>query len=111
MKRLGFDLSQLGVEPLNTKPRAPDCPGARLRISREEYDTISRGGERFQTRREDIPFNALGDARILCSQPVAQLPKTSSGNMQFYGLCHSCSGLEVDNRENLRARAKAKGNT
>lgn len=107
MKRIGVDLAGLDAPPIQAA--APDCPGARLRITRAEYDALAAGGERFGSKRQDIPYDALGDARILCGDACPQIPKTTSNAVQYYGLCHSCSGLEADNRQTLRSRAQTRG--
>lgn len=113
MKSLGIDFAKLLEHANNPNPPeiVPTCPGAKLRILRSDYDNLAQRGEVFATSRNDIPFDGLGDARIRCDQEVAKLPKTAAGHAQYYGLCHSCSGLEADNRRILRERAKAKGNT
>jgi hypothetical protein len=107
MKRLGIDLGTLTDQPVPLTD-APDCPGAALRVSRDMVAELERGGERFLPAKEPVPFNAMGNARVRCSNRVAQLPKTASGAVQFYGLCHSCSALEADNRAALRERARPK---
>lgn len=106
--RLGVDIGALDTERL-PDPLVPECPGAKLRLTRHDFDTYVQGGEYFETERKDIPFDGYGDARVRCEQPVAQLPKTMSMSPQYYGLCTSCSGLEVRNRQELRDRAKARG--
>lgn len=111
MKNLGVDIAKLiemANDPLHDAV-VPSCPGARLRLTRGDYDNLSSRGERFASRRDDIPFDAMGDARVFCDREVGTLPRTASGNTQYYGLCHSCSGLEADNRRILRERAKLKG--
>ena len=108
VSRLGIDLGTLGAERLPA-PWVPDCPGARLRLTRADYDAYTAGGELFETPRKEVPYDAYGDARVRCGQPVGQIPKTSSGAALYYGLCHSCSGLELRNRQDLSERAKAQG--
>jgi hypothetical protein len=108
MARLGIDLGVLEARRL-PDPRVPDCPGAMLRLTRHDYDSYVQGGELFETARKDIPFDAYGSARVRCSQFVAEIPRTSGGHKLFYGLCHSCSGLELRNRQDLSERAKARG--
>jgi hypothetical protein len=108
MKPLGIDLAKLGAEaPALATP--PDCPGARLRVTRHDYDQLVEGQERFMTKRQDVPYDGYGDARIWCTGTVAQIPKTVTGGALYYGLCLSCSGLEADNRAMLRERARIKG--
>lgn len=108
MKPLGIDLRRLSADAPSA-PTTPDCPGARLRLTRSDYDRLSDGGERFASKRQDIPVDGYGDARVLCTNHVARIPSTASGATQHYGLCHSCSGLEADNRMTLRERARVKG--
>jgi hypothetical protein len=106
-----MDLAQLREQspgPTALAPIAPPCPGASLRLDRDQYRAMRQGGETFRPTgpgEDPIPVDALGNVRVSCSQPVAQLPKTASGNVQYYGLCHSCSGLEVENRRWLRSRS------
>lgn len=109
MKPIGIDLAKLIAGEALPPDLVPDCPGARLRVLRSDYDKLTQGGERIRTPRQDIPAEAYGDARIACGNPVAELANTASGARQFYGLCHSCSGLEADNRATLRERAALKG--
>lgn len=111
MKHIGIDLGSLENEPapLTKGPVVPSCPGARLRVTRADYDDLSRRGERFASKRDEIPYDGMGDARVLCTDFVAEIPKTCTGNTLFYGLCHSCSGIEADNRRILRERTKTKG--
>lgn len=109
LSRLGVDLGTLDAKQL-PNPSAPDCPGARIRVTKYDYDTMVAGGERFvQDARTKIPHDGYGDARVRCDQPVEQLAKTASRDVQYYGLCHSCSAVELRNREDLRERAKTKG--
>jgi hypothetical protein len=108
MKPLGVDLGVVEASRLEADP-TPDCPGAKLRISRAEYDALAQAGERFTSARQDIPYDGLGDARVACTAKVARLVKTASNAVQYYGLCHSCSGLEADNRHSLRSRAQSRG--
>ena len=108
MKTLAVQLgAQDGSVPAQ-QSAIPDCPGARLRISRAEFDALVTGGERFTSNRQDIPYDGLGDARVACSAKVEQIPKSTSNDVLFYGLCHSCSGLEADNRHSLRLRVQAR---
>lgn len=109
MKPIGIDLAALIKGQPLPADFVPPCPGARLRILRADYDDMVQGGDRFVSRREDIPYNAYGDARVYCVADVAELPTTAAKTRQFYGLCHSCSGLEADNRSKLRAREALKG--
>jgi hypothetical protein len=105
MKRLGIDLGTLDAPPA-LPTTAPNCPGGLVRVTRHDFDEYVRGGERFITPRQDIPFDAYGSARIWCQNQVAEIPKTSAGAKTYYGLCTSCSGAELKNRTELRARAK-----
>lgn len=109
LSRLGVDLGTLDAAKL-PDPTVPDCPGARVRVTRYDFDALVSGGERFvPDTRTKIPFDGYGDARVRCDQPVERLPKTASRNVQYYGLCHSCSALEQRNREDLAERARVKG--
>jgi hypothetical protein len=108
VKSLGMDLGKLAADA-PALSGAPDCPGARLRVTRSDYETLRQGGEWFVTKHQEIPVDGYGDARVACRNQVATLPKTAAGHEQYYGLCHSCSGLEADNRQTLRERAKVRG--
>ena len=106
MRRIGIDLGVL--EPGKPLPyRVPDCPGALLRVNRDEFDEYAKGGEQFVTPRRDIPFDARGDARVMCRNEVMRAPNPR-GVMVEYGLCRSCSELEKRHRDVLRALARAK---
>jgi hypothetical protein len=109
MRPVGIDLAKLIAGEKLPDDFEPDCPGARLRVTRQDYDDLVRGGEHFQTARQDMPFDGYGDARVRCSMQVAPMVNTASKSRLHYGLCHSCSGLEADNRANLRERAKVRG--
>ncbi len=108
MKRLGIDLGTLD----NAKaPRleASACPGALVRVTRYDYDEMTSGGERFQSARQDVPFDGYGSARVLCGgTDVEKVPKTAAGYPMWLGLCTSCSRVESKNRSDLRTREKAK---
>lgn len=101
MKRLGVDLA--AVEAPKLQQRVSDCPGAKLRISREDYSQLERGGERFVSPRNAIPVDGLGDARVFCEREVMTKLGCAKSLVEF-GLCASCSALEVDNRASLRER-------
>lgn len=105
--RLGVDLGNIGEQPV--AERIPECPGARLRVTRHDFDALVQGGELFETARQDVKSDGYSDARVRCSQPVGQMPMTASRSVLFYGLCHSCSALEAQNRFDLRERARIKG--
>lgn len=87
----------------------PQCPGARLRVTKQDFDDLVRGHEVFVTQRSELPSNGYGDARVRCTQLVLVIPSTAAKHRQYYGLCSSCSGLELDNRETLRQRHEARG--
>lgn len=107
MARLGIDLGVIdATKPPD--PRTPDCPGALVRVTRFDFDEYVKGGEIFQTPRSEVPVDGYGSARIRCDRLVTELPKTSAGHRQFYGLCTSCSALEVRNRSDLRERDRVR---
>ncbi len=105
MKRLGIDLGVLEKGAAPSRPLVPQCPGANVRVTRDGYDTMAHGGERFSTARNDIPFNDWGMARVMCSNEIERSPNPH-GTMVEYGLCRSCSRQERENREMLRTRPK-----
>lgn len=107
MKPLGIDLGTLADDAPRVTHRSA-CPGAKLRVSRADFDQLRQGGELFETARQDIPFDGLGDARVRCGNEVAS-KLGCAGYIVEYGLCASCSSLEVDNRQMLKLRAGAKG--
>lgn len=107
LTRIGIDLGVLDAKKV-VAPMVPNCPGARVRITRYDFDTFVQGGERFVSARQDIPHDGYGDGRIRCDQPVGKLPKTASNDVLYYGLCFSCAALEVRNRDDLRERARVK---
>lgn len=107
LNRIGVDLGTLDAQKL-PDPKVPDCPGAMLRLTRHDFDALAGGGEYFLTKRADIPVDGYGSVRVRCDQQVAQLPKTASRTVLYYGLCHSCSGLEAQNREDLCERQRVK---
>lgn len=82
-----------------------DCPGALLVINRHEYDELSRSGEVFRTKRQELPVDARGDARVVCSGQV--MTKAGlAGDLVLYALCASCASLESNCRQEARARAE-----
>ncbi len=103
MRPLGIDLGVIGSPIATIGP--PSCPGASLRLNRDEMYEYEKGGEKFVTPRNELPFDARGDARVRCSGLVEQVMKPTHGT-QYYGLCSSCSGLETRHRAALRELAK-----
>lgn len=108
MKPLGIDLAGIASDAPPSLDGTPACPGASLRLDRAMLAELRRGGEHFKPGGEEIPYSGLGTIRVACVNPVAELPQTAAGYKQFYGLCHSCSGLEASNRQWLRVRAGSK---
>ena len=106
MRRIGVDLGAIDAPPIG--PSVSECPGALLRLSRDEYREYERGGERFLTPCRDVPFDARGDVRLMCSNQVMS-QRGCSGHIIEYGLCASCSGLEARHREALRTLKKMDG--
>ena len=107
MKRLGVDLGAMDAKYM-APTSAPDCGGGLLRVTRYDYDQWTENGERFETKRHELPATGYGSARIRCGNQVGELPKTASGFVQFYGLCHSCSAAEAKNRAELADRARVR---
>jgi hypothetical protein len=107
VKRIGIDLDGLGAGAGLPPPGPPPCPGASLRVDRAMLAEHRREGEFFVPGNDQVPYGELGTVRVSCRNDVDKLPKTSSGNAQYYGLCHSCSGLEVSNRQWLAKRVAA----
>lgn len=87
------------------------CPGASIRITREDMREMQRQGERFTTDTR-IPGSGYGSARVHCTnlvEPIRPEPPQPGRPQQphmvgHYGLCSSCHGLEESNRGTLRAR-------
>ena len=99
----GIDLSALNGAPLGSRP-TPECPGARLRITREDAKEMVRAWETFRTDGTKLPAEGYGDARVWCSGLVEIGPKGVSGEPVMYGLCASCQRAEEFNRQMLRER-------
>ena len=69
---MGVDLSALDGKPLGQRP-TPGCPGARMRVTRKDFDALVEAGERFQNEtiaRKFIPTDGYGDARVYCTDLV-----------------------------------------
>lgn len=89
--------------------RMRHCPGALLRLTREDYAAMRRGGEVFSTSVHDLPASGRGDARVLCHQDVAEIRvpqyKRPDGRTVYAvydaALCRSCAELERINRSSL----------
>jgi hypothetical protein len=107
---VGVDLRALDGKPLGQRP-TPVCPGARMRVTRKDYDAMRQAGERFRHEdqtRKNIPVDGYGDARVYCTNLVEIGEKGCTGEPIEYGLCASCSRTEQDNRLTLREREKAR---
>lgn len=96
---------------MNASDTLSRCPGASIRITRDDMREMQRDGERFTTDTR-IPATGYGTARVHCTGVLEQVPaeQTEPGRpkaahfVTYYGLCSSCSGLEERNRAALRAR-------
>ncbi len=99
--------------------RQRHCPGACLRISREDYLAMKREGYVFTTSSQDIRQDGLSDARTLCHDDVAEI-RVAAGKehgvengrtvfaMYDAGLCAGCAALERNNRADLTGRLAAR---
>lgn len=99
----GLDLTALNGAPLGSRP-TPECPGARLRITREDARELIRAGEVFRSEGTKIPVDGYGDARVRCDGLVEIGPAGVTGIPVEYGLCTSCQRAEEYNRRMLRER-------
>lgn len=107
-KRLGIDLGRLTDGREMDAPFVhPVCPGAKLYITRHDLESLVRGGEQFIQAETNIPpaGAGYGHARVRCGLPV-QAELGAAGHAFYYGLCHSCSVSERNNRRDLRAAQK-----
>lgn len=106
MKRIGIDLGVLqGGDELRTPFVHPDCPGARVYVTREMLKAYVSGGEEFIADETHVPPVGYGVARVRCGRPVAS-KVGCAGHVVYYGLCPSCAGVEQDNRAVLRKRGE-----
>ena len=80
------------------------CPGAWLRVTRNDAATLTAGGERFVPGGEPIPRDGYGNVRVRCDRPVAVVESRWSKQPVSMGLCSSCHDLEEDNRMMLAER-------
>lgn len=107
MKRIGFDLDAVSAGT-SERPSHGDCPGALLLVTRDEYDTMVRGGEFFTTPRSEMdPEGGRRDARVACNGVVMRWER--HGRMYYAGLCASCTEAEKRMREAARERLAARG--
>lgn len=107
MKPLGIDLAKLRGGGHTDGTEAPfihpTCPGARVYVTREDLAVMVRGGEQFETEGTSVPPKGYGYARVQCGRPVESW-KGCAGHVVYAGLCHSCTGVERDNRDQLAER-------
>lgn len=75
------------------------CPGALLRVTRDDYLTLRREGQVWATGESKIEPDCMSDARAFCRSETADLGKGYRA-----GLCGACSELERDNRATLSDR-------
>ncbi len=99
----GIDLSALKGVPLGERP-TPECPGARLRLTRHDARELVKAGEVFRSDGTNLPPDGYGDARVRCDAFVEVGPAGVSGVPVEYGLCASCNRAEEYNRAMLRER-------
>lgn len=104
----GIDLSALNGAPLGSRP-TPQCPGARLRLTRHDARELSKAGEHFRSDGTNLPAEGYGDARVRCDGFVEIGPNGVSGEPVVYGLCASCQRAEEYNRAMLRERQGQNG--
>ena len=104
----GIDLRVLDGARIETT--TPQCPGAKLRVTRKDLATMKEGGERFwdNKKADPIPVDGYGDARVFCTNQVQVGDRGCDGTPVVYGICSSCHGLEEDNRATLRERQKVR---
>lgn len=102
----GIDLSALNGAPLGQRP-TPECPGARLRITRVDFNAMVEAGECFRDEaklKREMPREGYADARTYCTNFVEVGPKGCAGEPVVYGLCATCQRAEDYNRTMLRER-------
>lgn len=116
VKPLGIDLGQLR-ENAPTAHVHPTCPGASIRILKDDLDAYVRSGMQF-TDGTLVPAEGYGQARVRCTNFVARVPQPTrdpdgktyeSIAVLYYGLCKPCSQIESINRKTLRERAQTRG--
>lgn len=109
--------------------RSRHCPGACIRVTREDYVVLRRNGQLFATSPQDIRAEGLSDARVVCHRDVAEIkvvqyakkpgdPQKNEPDREVVSavydaaLCSTCADLERNNRADLAARkAKSGGGT
>jgi hypothetical protein len=79
------------------------CPGALLRVTRDDFLLLRREGQVWSTGERDIAQDGLSYARAFCREDCAQIV-TLSGAVYHAGLCKACSELERNNRADLASR-------
>ena len=101
----GIDLAKLkgGADEMAAPFIHPMCPGALVRVTREDLRALIQGGEVFDESRTKVPYDGYGDARVICRNPVHAWVGCA-GNVVYAGRCRSCEGLEAENRVDLRGR-------
>lgn len=97
-----------GTAPKPVATGAPECPGANVLLTKQDYVDITKGGEIFATSRQNIPADGYGLMRVLCRREVERVPESICADVIYYGLCSSCSELEAGNRRTLRTRMSLK---
>lgn len=109
MRPLGIDLGSLvpAADWRDTAFVQPLCPGALVRVTRDDLSDMVRGGEVFEQEGTMVPRGGYGHARVRCGRELEGLVGRA-GHVQYYGLCPSCSRLEADNRATLAQRPGAK---
>ena len=96
--------------------RQRHCPGATLRVTREDYASMRRAGEVFATGSDDIRQDGVSDARVFCTRDVADIRvpqyKHHEGKMTFAvydaALGASCADAERTNPEGPAHRERAR---
>jgi len=93
-------------------PRPSWCPGALLVVTYEEQRDHERSAVRFHKRPDKPGKGGRSDVRVVCDGRV-WVTRLAGGDGEpdrvvTYGLCETCSGLEIRVRESRR-QTQSKG--
>lgn len=108
MKPIGIDLGKMASGEVPALNEAPSCPGAQLRVTRDDLKTYIQGGEIF-LEGPPMPKDGYGSVRVACRASCEEVSGGKTQYRQWFGLCRSCSQIEEDNRAVLRNRMGGNG--
>ncbi len=109
------DPSRIGIglpTGVHTLGRQQHCPGALLRVTREDFRELKAAGEVFSTGDKEVAAEGYSDARAFCTRAVEEIRTTdlkrqdgtSVVGITYAGLCKWCGTLERNNRADLTKR-------